>query len=251
MHATCKDIWRAESVSLASLALVSASSLPAGAETRTTSPQLADDGFDVIGATRSGEALDLVERACPALVLAGGLDLCARLREGEPGRKWNRDVPVIVFADPDADFVDRVRAFERGADDVLERPIVYMELWHAFAPAPPPRLASARVIERRDRPTVDPASARRGCPSRSREEFERAAKLAGDRQKCHEGRADRRSGAFAPTARIATLDSHASRLRRKLAQQRAEDAAGNVGGWATGCWTTSPSSAAAGAAPAA
>jgi DNA-binding response OmpR family regulator len=56
--------------------------------------QLRDDGFDVLGATRGSEALDLAERARPDLVLLAELELCLRLRRGEPGRTWDRNVPV-------------------------------------------------------------------------------------------------------------------------------------------------------------
>ena len=44
---------------------------------------LAQDGFEVVGVT-DGEALELLERVCPDLVLIGdpeGLELCRRLRE--------------------------------------------------------------------------------------------------------------------------------------------------------------------------
>ena len=44
-----------------------------------------------------GEALALAERTRPDLVVCSELELCARLREGEPGRTWNRNVPVIVL----------------------------------------------------------------------------------------------------------------------------------------------------------
>ena len=102
---------------------------------------LRDDGFEVVGATRNREALDLLERMCPDLVLLAESDLCRRLRDGEPGRHWNRAVPVIVLTPPDADLVDRVRALERGADDVLMRPIAYDEL-----------LARIRAVLRRTAP---------------------------------------------------------------------------------------------------
>lgn len=88
---------------------------------------LRDDGFRVIEARWSAQALDLVEAAAPDVVVAGEPDLCRRLREGEPGRRWDRNVPVIVLTDPGADAVDRVRAFEKGADDVVERHL-YLEL---------------------------------------------------------------------------------------------------------------------------
>src|SRR5919197_4126693 len=96
---------------------------------------LADDGFEVVGATAGGEALELAERSKPDLVLVGmglpdasGLEVCRRLREGEPGRSWNRDVPVIVLGQSQSDAVDRVRAFARGCDDYLVRPFHYEEL---------------------------------------------------------------------------------------------------------------------------
>jgi DNA-binding response OmpR family regulator len=88
--------------------------------------QLRDDGFEVVTATRNWEVLDLVERARPDLVVATGLELCRRLREGEPGRTWDRNIPVIVVTSGAPDPVDRVRALDRGADDVLERPVAYV-----------------------------------------------------------------------------------------------------------------------------
>jgi DNA-binding response OmpR family regulator len=60
--------------------------------------QLRDDGFDVLGAARHSEALDLAERARPDLVLLAELETCLRLRQGEPGRSWDRNVPVILLA---------------------------------------------------------------------------------------------------------------------------------------------------------
>jgi DNA-binding response OmpR family regulator len=96
--------------------------------------QLADDGFDVLAAEHGGEALELAEEAKPDLVLldavlpdASGFELCGRLREGEPGRRWNRDVPVIIVSSR-GDPVDRVRGFARGCDDYVVKPFVYDEL---------------------------------------------------------------------------------------------------------------------------
>src|SRR4051794_13153073 len=90
---------------------------------------LTDDGFSVVKAEAGDEALALAERARPDVVLLGTeVDVCRRLREGEPGRSWNREVPVIVLGQPQADAVDRVRAFARGCDDYVGRPFVYEEL---------------------------------------------------------------------------------------------------------------------------
>ena len=62
--------------------------------------QLADDGFEVLAADASGAALDLAEEVMPDLVLldavlpdASGFELCSRLREGEPGRRWTAMCP--------------------------------------------------------------------------------------------------------------------------------------------------------------
>jgi DNA-binding response OmpR family regulator len=47
-----------------------------------------------------------------------GFEVCSRLREGEPGRAWDRDVPVIMVS-ARGDPVDRVRGFSRGCDDYV------------------------------------------------------------------------------------------------------------------------------------
>ena len=126
---------------------------------------LAGDGFHVLGAGAEVEALELAERERPALVLVGGLtdasglEICRRLREGEPGRSWDRDVPVIVLGEPRADAVDRVHAFARGCDDFVPRPFHYEELVariHAVLrrtqPGARDRLAAGPVaIDRRTR----------------------------------------------------------------------------------------------------
>src|SRR3954449_10020198 len=95
---------------------------------------LVGDGFAVLGADAGREALELVERERPDLVLVGGLsdapalEVCRVLREGGPGRSWDRDVPGIVLGEARADAVDRVHAFERGCDDFVPRPFHYEEL---------------------------------------------------------------------------------------------------------------------------
>ena len=96
--------------------------------------QLTDDGFDVVAVDRGGPALELLERGGPDLVLldvvlpdASGFEVCRRLREGEPGRAWNRDIPVIMVSER-GEPIDRVRGFARGADDFVVRPFVYEEL---------------------------------------------------------------------------------------------------------------------------
>jgi DNA-binding response OmpR family regulator len=176
---------------------------------------LADDGFDVLGAAECGEALELAERARPDLVLLGD---CSALEEC---RSWNREVPLIVLGRPDADAVDRVRAFERGADDFLARPFLYDEL-----------LARMRAVLRRsargspdlvrvgeieiDRPTrrVTVAGERVVLPGK---EYELLLKLASEPHRVFtKEELLREVWGFRSLGRTRTLDSHASRLRRKL-----------------------------------
>ena len=71
--------------------------------------RLSEDGFELVAAAEPR----------PDLVLAG--DEAALDR-------WRGEAPVIVLGRPEADPVDRVRAFRRGCDDYLPRPFHYDEL---------------------------------------------------------------------------------------------------------------------------
>jgi DNA-binding response OmpR family regulator len=181
--------------------------------------QLRDDGFDVLGAARRSEALELAESARPDVVLLAELELCLRLRRGEPGRTWDRNVPVIVLASgPDP--VERVRALERGADDALGRPFAYDEL-----------LARIRALIRRtasvddvlvagdvviDRPTRR-VHVRETSVDLSAKEFELVAKLASQPHKVWtKEELLREVWGFRALGRTRTLESHASRVRKKL-----------------------------------
>ena len=182
--------------------------------------QLRDDGFDVLGAARRSEALDLAEREHPDVVLLAELDLCLRLREGEPGRTWDRNVPVILLA-PTADLVERVRALDRGADDVIGRPFAYEELLARIrallrrtAVSTPELLVAAELsLDRRTRRV----SVRGEPVSLSAKEFELLAKLATEPHRVFtKEELLREVWGFRALGRTRTLESHASRLRRKL-----------------------------------
>jgi DNA-binding response OmpR family regulator len=196
---------------------------------------LTDDGFDVLGAAADGEALALAEQAKPDLVLLSELELCRRLREGEPGRSWNRDVPVIVLAPEETDTVDRVRAFARGADDVVERPFQYDELLARIRAvlrraAPPLREsfeAGDLVVDRRTRGVT----VRGEAVDLAGREFELLAKLASDpRRVFTKDELLREVWGFRSLGRTRTLDSHASRLRRKLNRAAGDQFVVNVWG---------------------
>jgi DNA-binding response OmpR family regulator len=186
---------------------------------------LRQDGFEVVEA-EDGEALELLERSQPDVVLVSdqlALDLCARLREGEPGRSWDRDLPVIVLGGQQADAVDCVRAFARGCDDFVVRPFHYDEL-----------VARIRAVLRRAQPAsgrvlragaieVDTAT-RRVTVGDERvalpgKEYELLVKLAGDPNRVFtKEELLREVWGFRSLGRTRTLDSHASRLRRRLAR---------------------------------
>lgn len=195
---------------------------------------LRDDGFTVFGAGWARQALDLAERLSPDVVIAADPLLCSQLRAGEPGRAWDRNVPVIVLTEPDASAVDRVRALESGADDVIERH-VYVEL-----------RARVRALVRRARVgqsdaielgalTVDLRARQlrfRGeVVSLCGREFELAAKLATDpRRVFTKTELLRDVWGIRGAVRTRTLDSHASRLRCKLDRAGVHGAVINVWG---------------------
>jgi DNA-binding response OmpR family regulator len=182
--------------------------------------QLRDDGFDVLGAARRSEALELAERARPDVVLLAELDLCLRLRRGEPGRTWDRNVPVILLA-PSSDPVERVRALDRGADDVIGRPFAYEELLarirallrRSSTGMAEVFVAGDLVVDRRTRRV----SVRDAMLTLSAKEFELLARLASEPHRMFtKEELLREVWGFRALGRTRTLESHASRLRKKL-----------------------------------
>jgi DNA-binding response OmpR family regulator len=225
-----KDIWRLvrTTASVGSMAgeavLVVETEEPSRA---FLAQQLTDDGFEVFAADGGRRALELVEAARPDLVLldamlpdASGFEVCSRLREGEPGRAWNRDVPVIMVS-ARGDPVDRVRGFARGADDYVVRPYVYEEL-----------LARMRAVLRRANgprhPRLSVCDLEIDLASRvvrvggeavqlSAREYDLLVALAEDPERVFRKEDLLRDvWGFRSLGRTRTLDSHASRLRRKL-----------------------------------
>lgn len=212
--------------------------------------QLTDDGFEVLSAERGAQALELVESARPDLVLldavlsdASGFELCSRLREGEPGRGWDRDVPVIMVS-ARSEPVDRVRGFARGCDDYVAMPFVYEEL-----------LARIRAVLRRTsgprRPAFEVGELTIDLGTRavrvggvrvelSAKEYDLLVALAEDPERVFRKEELLRDvWGFRSLGRTRTLDSHASRLRRKLNPNG--DAAYVLNVWGVGYRLIAPS----------
>jgi DNA-binding response OmpR family regulator len=196
---------------------------------------LREDGFTVFGAAWTSRALDLAERVCPDLVIAGETELCRRLRAGEPGRTWDRNVPVIVLTEPDADAAARVRALESGADDVVPRD-VYLELLAGMRALLRRSLLGQADIVDAGPLTVDHRARQVRVGDEAVQlagrEFELAAKLASDPLRVFTKAELLRDvwGIRSTGIRTRTVDSHASRLRRKLEAAGAENVVVNEWG---------------------
>jgi DNA-binding response OmpR family regulator len=166
---------------------------------------LTSDGFRVVDA----------EEARPDLVL---------LRdpaELDDLRSRHGDVPVIVIGEPGSDAVDRVRAFQRGCDDFVARPFVYEELLARIRAVLRRSLASDHELLVAGPIRVDLATRRasvnhRGVPLAGKE-YELLLKLMTDPERVFtKEQLLREVWGFRSLGRTRTLDSHASRLRRKL-----------------------------------
>ncbi len=164
---------------------------------------LALDGFEVM------------ERPArtPDLVLAGDPSAVDR---------WSPEVPVIVLGRGDADTVDRVRAFQRGCDDWVELPFAYDELLARIRAVlrrtlpPEPDVVEAGPL-RIDRATRIVSVDGRGVHL-AQKEYELLLALAVDPHRVRTKEELLRDvWGYRTQARTRTLDSHASRLRRKLA----------------------------------
>jgi DNA-binding response OmpR family regulator len=172
---------------------------------------LAIDGFDVLGADLTQDTLALARRVRPDLVLLGDASALGAFV----------DVPVIVIGDEASDAVDRVRAFARGCDDFVARPFVYDELVariravlrRAGGPLGGRLEAGPIVVDRTTRRvTVDGVRV-----DLAGKEFELLAKLAEQPERVYTKEELLRDvWDFRSLGRTRTLDSHASRLRRKL-----------------------------------
>lgn len=189
---------------------------------------LAADCFGVLPAPTASDALRLCRFKQPDLMLldltlpdASGLDVLREIREADGVvSRFDPRLPVIVLTGRGAED-DRVRGLEFGADDYVVKPYVYSELRARIT------AVLRRVEQRRGGPlrvgdvVVDPGRRRAWVGGSevqlSKKEFSLLRVLATDPHRVFSKREllSEVWGYRTPT-KTRTLDSHASRLRRKL-----------------------------------
>ncbi len=189
---------------------------------------LSADRFGVMPAPSASDALRLCRYNHPDLLLldltlpdASGLDVLREIREADGvDSRFDPRLPVIVLTGRSGD-TDRVRGLDSGADDYVTKPFRYPEL-HArigailrrrtYMKEGPTRVGDLVIDPIRRFVTVD------GQPiSLSKKEFALLRVLASDPTRVF-AKEELLAAvwAYRGPSKTRTLDSHASRLRRKL-----------------------------------
>jgi two-component system response regulator TctD len=186
------------------------------------------DRFEVLAATSAADALRFCRYNHPDLLVLdaalpadSGLNVVREIREaGGIETRYDPRLPIIVLASR-AD-ADRRLYLDAGADDLVLRPFVHDELRARIT------ATLRRRHSRHDEPVrvgeilIDPARRKVTVGEREvhlpRKEFTLLRVLATDPTRVFDKDELLRDvwGLHAPAGRTRTLDSHASRLRRKL-----------------------------------
>jgi DNA-binding response OmpR family regulator len=201
------------------------------APTRTfLADNLTADGYDLLVAATLSDALRALDYHHVDLVVidvalpdGSGLELVRKVREsGGPGARIDARLPLLLVSGR-AGETDRVRGFERGADDFVSKPFSYGEL----------RLRVAALLRRtRERRSegrlrvgeleLDPVArevrVRGARVALSQKEFALLRQLASEPTRVWtKAELLRDVWGFRALGATRTLDSHACRLRQKLA----------------------------------
>ncbi|MBA2506247.1 MAG: response regulator transcription factor [Thermoleophilaceae bacterium] len=194
---------------------------------------LAADGFGVATATGAAEALRQIEVRQPDVLLldlglsAGhGLQVLDGVRSADGlGSRIDPDIPVIVLTGRSGER-DRVRGFERGADDFVLKPFSYAELlWRVRALLRRSAARLAKGVVTVGELSVDPATREvslGGEPiALSPKEFALLHALASDPRRVYpKNELLRDVWGYVSVGSTRTLDAHACRLRKKLGGER-------------------------------
>ncbi len=189
---------------------------------------LTADRYRALPAPSASDALRLCGYSHPDLMVldlglpdAGGIDVLReiRLSDGDSGR-YDPDLPVIVLTGRSSE-ADRLRGFSEGADDYLVKPFHYPELVARVAAVLRRREGRREGPLRVGELVIDPVTRRVRVGDRdvalANKEFALLRALASEpRRVFTKDELLRDVWGYKSQGRTRTLDSHASRLRRKL-----------------------------------
>jgi DNA-binding response OmpR family regulator len=189
---------------------------------------LEEDRFRALRAPSAADALRLCHYKHPDLLLldlrlpdASGLDVLREIRasEGAIGL-YDPALPVIVLSGRGTD-ADRVRGFAEGADDYVVKPFLYQEVAARIQSVLRRRDSRLQGPRRVGEVFIDPSRRQVRIGDRpvklANKEFSLLCALAADPKRVFTKQELLRDvWGFRSMGRTRTLDSHASRLRRKL-----------------------------------
>jgi DNA-binding response OmpR family regulator len=189
---------------------------------------LTADRYRALPAPSASDALRLCGYNQPDLMVldlalpdAPGIDVLRQIRSAEGAAdRFDPELPVIVLSGRGSD-ADRVRGLESGADDYLIKPFHYPELLARIAAVLRRRAGRGDGPLRVGELVIDPATREVRIGEREVElankEFALLRTLAAEpRRVFTKEELLRDVWGFKSMGRTRTLDSHASRLRRKL-----------------------------------
>ena len=191
---------------------------------------LTADGYELLIAGSAREALHVLGNKFPDLAIIDsalpddtGLEVIAAVRAADNlASRINPRTPLILLSEQ-ASELDRVRSFDRGADDFIAKPFSYPELRgrvRALLRRSEARHAGGRL--RVGDLEIDPASRMVSVAGRpialSQKEFALLRTLASEPTRVFtKAELMRTVWGFRSVGTTRTLDSHACRLRSKLA----------------------------------
>jgi DNA-binding response OmpR family regulator len=191
------------------------------------------DRYEALPAPSASDALRLCHYKQPDLMLldlmlpdAAGLDVLREVRTADGATsKFDPELPVIVLSGRGSE-LDRVRGLREGADDYLVKPVHVPELVARVAAVLRRRRGPREGPRRVGELVIDPATRAVRVGERSVElankEFALLRALASDPTRVFTKEELLRDvWDFRSLGRTRTLDSHASRLRRKLDPEHA------------------------------